>query len=56
MVNIFDTIGTLVGLAEKTGIVKQDGSIPNVKEAMMSDAIGTTAGANAWFINNHNLY
>jgi xanthine/uracil permease family protein len=45
MVNIFDTIGTLVGLAEKTGIVKQDGSIPNVKEAMMSDAIGTTAGA-----------
>ena len=45
MVNIFDTIGTLVGLAEKTGLVKQDGSIPNVKEAMMSDAIGTTAGA-----------
>lgn len=45
MVNIFDTIGTLVGLSEKTGIVKKDGSIPNVKEAMMSDALGTTAGA-----------
>ena len=45
MVNIFDTIGTLVGLAEKTGTVKADGSIPHVKEAMMSDAIGTTAGA-----------
>ena len=42
MVNIFDTIGTLVGLAEKTGIVKPDGSIPRVSEAMMSDAIGTT--------------
>ena len=45
MVNIFDTIGTLVGLAEKTGIVKPDGSIPRVSEAMMSDAIGTTCGA-----------
>ncbi|MGP1477931.1 MAG: NCS2 family permease [Phocaeicola sp.] len=45
IVNIFDTVGTLVGLAEKTGIVEEDGTIPHVKEAMMSDAIGTTAGA-----------
>ena len=45
MVNIFDTVGTLVGLAYKTGIVKKDGSIPRIKEAMMSDAIGTTCGA-----------
>lgn len=45
IVNIFDTIGTLLGLAEKTGVVKADGSIPRVKEAMMSDAIGTTVGA-----------
>jgi len=45
IINIFDTIGTLVGLATKTGIIKEDGSIPRVKEAMMSDAIGTTIGA-----------
>ena len=45
LVNIFDTLGTLVGLSEKTGIVKEDGTIPHVKEAMMSDAIGTTCGA-----------
>lgn len=45
MVNIFDTVGTLVGLAYKTSIVKKDGSIPHIKEAMMSDAIGTTCGA-----------
>lgn len=45
IVNIFDTIGTLMGLAEKTGIVRPDGSIPHVKKAMMSDAIGTTCGA-----------
>ena len=45
LVNIFDTIGTIVGLAEKVGVTKKDGTIPHVKEAMMSDAIGTTAGA-----------
>lgn len=45
IVNIFDTIGTLVGLSEKTGIVQADGTIPRVKEAMMSDAFGTTCGA-----------
>lgn len=45
LVNIFDTIGTIVGLASKVGVTKADGTIPHVKEAMMSDAIGTTAGA-----------
>lgn len=45
IVNIFDTVGTLVGLSEKTGIIRPDGSIPHVKEAMMSDAIGTTIGS-----------
>lgn len=44
IINIFDTVGTLVGLAEKTGVVRADGSIPRVKEAMLSDAIGTTCG------------
>lgn len=45
IINIFDTVGTLVGLAEKTGVTRADGSIPHVKEAMLSDAIGTTCGA-----------
>lgn len=40
--NIFDTLGTLVGLATKTGIMDKNGHIHHVKEAMMSDAIGTT--------------
>ncbi len=40
--NIFDTLGTLVGLATKTRIMDKNGHIPHVKEAMMSDAIGTT--------------
>ena len=45
LINIFDTIGTLMGLADKTGIIEPNGNIPRVKEAMMSDAIGTTCGA-----------
>ena len=45
LVNIFDTVGTLVGLADKSGITRPDGTIPRVREAMMSDAIGTTCGA-----------
>lgn len=43
--DIFDTLGTLVGTANKVGMVKPDGSIPKLKSAMMADAIGTTAGA-----------
>ncbi|MDO4930903.1 MAG: NCS2 family permease [Bacteroidales bacterium] len=45
LVNIFDTLGTLMALADKTGVVQPDGSIPRIKEAMLSDAIGTTCGA-----------
>lgn len=45
LVNIFDTVGTLVGLADKSGITRPDGTIPRVREAMMSDAVGTTCGA-----------
>lgn len=45
IINIFDTVGTLVGLADKTGVTRPDGTIPRVKEAMLSDAIGTTCGA-----------
>ena len=45
LVNIFDTLGTLLGLADKIGIIKDNGPIPHIKEAMTSDAIGTTIGS-----------
>lgn len=45
LVNIFDTLGTIIGLVEKVGIEKKNGEVPGMKEAMMSDAIGTSAGA-----------
>jgi len=44
LINIFDTLGTLVALVQKTG-ASIEGRIPHMKEAMLSDAIGTTAGA-----------
>ena len=44
-VDMFDTVGTLIGCAGKSGIVQKDGSIPNCKEALLADAIGTTLGA-----------
>lgn len=44
-VDMFDTIGTLVGVATKTGMVDKNGRIIRLKQAFMTDAIGTTAGA-----------
>ena len=45
MIDMFDTIGTLVGTASRAGMVDRDGNMPNMKEALLSDAIGTVAGA-----------
>ena len=44
-VDMFDTVGTLIGCSTKAGMLKEDGSIPNCKEALLADAIGTTVGA-----------
>ncbi len=44
-VDIFDTIGTLVGVVKQAGLEEKDGEIPRVKQALLADAIGTVAGA-----------
>lgn len=44
-VDMFDTIGTLVGVTTKAGMMDKNGKIPHLKQAFMVDAIGTTAGA-----------
>ncbi len=44
-VDLFDTIGTLVGVASQAGMLDEKGRFPNVKKALMADAISTTAGA-----------
>ncbi|MDR1353487.1 MAG: NCS2 family permease [Treponema sp.] len=44
-VDIFDTIGTLVGVTTQAGLIKKNNEIPNVKQALLSDAVGTVAGA-----------
>ena len=44
-VDMFDTIGTLVGTASRAGMVDKDGNMPQMKEALLADAVGTVAGA-----------
>jgi len=44
-VDIFDTIGTLVGVTTQANLIDKDGNIPNVKQALFADAVGTTVGA-----------
>jgi AGZA family xanthine/uracil permease-like MFS transporter len=45
MIDMFDTIGTLVGTASRAGMVDDEGRMPKMKEALLSDAVGTVAGA-----------
>ena len=44
-VDMFDTVGTLIGCAGKADMINKDGTIPNCKEALFADAVGTTVGA-----------
>jgi adenine/guanine/hypoxanthine permease len=44
-VDIFDTVGTLVGVATQAGLIDKNGNIPRAKQALLSDAVGTMAGA-----------
>ena len=44
-VDLFDTLGTLIGVSTKAGYIDKDGKLPRIKGALLADAIGTTAGA-----------
>ena len=44
-VDMFDTVGTLIGVSSKANMLDKEGRVPRVKQALMADAIGTTAGA-----------
>ncbi len=44
-VDIFDTLGTLIGVATKADMLDEEGHLPGIKPALLSDAIATTAGA-----------
>jgi AGZA family xanthine/uracil permease-like MFS transporter len=44
-VDLFDTLGTLIGVASKSNMLDKDGNLPRIKGALMADAVGTTAGA-----------
>lgn len=44
-VNLFDTVGTLIGVVSKAGIADENGNFPQLKRALFSDALGTTVGS-----------
>jgi AGZA family xanthine/uracil permease-like MFS transporter len=44
-VDLFDTVGTLIGVAEKGNLLDEEGNLPRAKQALLSDAIGTIVGA-----------
>ena len=44
-IDMFDTIGTLIGVSNRAGMVDEDGNVKNLNQAFMADAIGTTVGA-----------
>lgn len=44
-VDMFDTVGTLIGVSSKAGMLDKEGRVPRVKQALMADAVGTTFGA-----------
>ncbi len=44
-VDLFDTVGTVVGVADKAGLLDKDGKLPRVGKVLMADALGTVAGA-----------
>ena len=44
-VDMFDTLGTLIGVASKADMIDKDGKLPHIKGALLSDAVGTTVGA-----------
>ena len=44
-IDMFDTVGTLIGVSTKANMVDEKGNIPHLKQAFMADAIATTAGA-----------
>ena len=45
LIDMFDTIGTLVGTASRAGMVDEKGNMPKMKEALLADAVGTVTGA-----------
>ena len=44
-VDLFDTLGTVIGCASKANLLDKDGKLPNIRNVLLTDAIGTTAGS-----------
>ncbi|RQW08075.1 MAG: NCS2 family permease [Calditrichaeota bacterium] len=45
ILDLFDTIGTLIGVSQKAGFIREDGTLPRANKALQADAVGTITGA-----------
>ena len=54
-VDLFDTLGTLIGVASKADMLDEEGKLPNIKGALMADSIATCAGAVLGTSTTHHL-
>jgi len=54
-VDMFDTLGTIAGLAAKLNILKEDGSFEGADRALITDAVGTMVGAVGWHLHRDHL-
>ncbi len=52
-VDMFDTLGTLIGVSSKADMLDKNGKLPNIKGALLADAVATTAGAVRYFHNHY---
>ena len=43
--DLFDTVGTLIGVSQEGGLLREDGTLPRVRQALVADAAGSCAGA-----------
>ena len=54
-VDLFDTVGCLVGVASKGDMLDENGKLPKAKQALFADAIGTTVGGLTWNIYSDSI-
>ena len=52
-VDLFDTLGTLIGVSTKANMIDEDGKLPKIKGALMADAVATTAAVCYWYFNSY---
>ncbi len=54
-VDMFDTIGTLIGVSSKANMLDKNGILPRIKGALMADAVATCAACCSWYFYHNDF-